>query len=406
MKAHSDTSAGSGDASEDSEWGPDSEEECSCSNEIQTSDSEVDEDPNTVATSINLNDGGLRELVTRLIQEDPCNKKCLKGKAMELEQFLCSLSQMTSGEKKQSIIMTLVVLKKDGYRAASSGSWPTKRINDGIFSVKAHGNLLNQKASAVDLRWLVSWFKRFAVSVGDVVSVRVRRKETKEGEIKMYYSNAEYTLLPAYFTWDQLYTKMHNYVEEIALRVREPRSSTFRQYLTKLCSTIRIRSPRSNMCDVCTIYWSRMKSGATVTETEAFGEHTTAARRMREEYKSDLASADDTQAVIIIDFSQNLTLPSVSNTPSQWYFLSLRNVNMFGVFYANKNIQYNYGYDESVAGKGADEVNSMLHHFISQIVVPAGFRKLTIYADNCGGQNKNNFVVRMLLTLGTYVAFG
>ncbi|ETN03146.1 hypothetical protein PPTG_16117 [Phytophthora nicotianae INRA-310] len=149
-----------------------------------------------------------------------------------------------------------------------------------------------------------------------------------------------------------------------------------------------------------------MKSGATVTETEAFGEHTTAARRMREEYKSDLASADDTQAVIIIDFSQNLTLPSVSNTPSQWYFLSLRNVNMFGVFYANKNIQYNYVYDESVAGKGADEVNSMLHHFISQIVVPAGFRKLTIYADNCGGQNKNNFVVRMLLTLGTYVAFG
>ncbi|ETL84486.1 hypothetical protein L917_15733 [Phytophthora nicotianae] len=185
---------------------------------------------------------------------------------------------------------------------------------------------------------------------------------------------------------------MHNYVEEIALRVREPRSSTFRQYLTKLCSTIRIRSPRSNMCDVCTIYWSRMKSGATAAETEAFGEHTTAARRMREEYKSDLASADDTQAVIIIDFSQNLTLPSVSNTPSQWYFLSLRNVNMFGVFYANKNIQYNYGYDESVAGKGADEVNSMLHHFISQIVVPAGFRKLTIYADNCGGQNKNNFV--------------
>eukprot|EP00644_Phytophthora_capsici_P000964 jgi/Phyca11/121121/e_gw1.43.331.1 len=39
----------------------------------------------------------------------------------------------------------------------------------------------------------------------------------------------------------------------------------------------------------------------------------------------------------------------------------------------------------------------MLHHFISQIVIPAGYRKLTIYADNCGGQNKNNFVVRMLL---------
>ncbi|ETO59574.1 hypothetical protein F444_22096 [Phytophthora nicotianae P1976] len=161
-----------------------------------------------------------------------------------------------------------------------------------IFSTK--------NASAVDLRWLVSWFKRFTVSVGDDVPVRVRRKETKEGEIKMYYSNAEYPLLPAYFTWDQLYTVMHNYVEEIALR-----------------------------------------------------------------------------AVIISDFSQNLILPSVSNTPSQSYFLLFRNVNMFGVFYANKNIQYS-------------DV---------QIVVPAGFQKLTFYADNCGGQNKNNFVVRMLLAL-------
>ncbi|ETL77909.1 hypothetical protein L917_21202, partial [Phytophthora nicotianae] len=139
------------------------------------------------------------------------------------------------GEKKQSILTTLAVLKKTdtvlhhrdhGLREQFNFYLPLigqmKRINDGIFLVKAHGNILNQNASAVDLRWLVSWFKRFAISVGDVAPVRVRRKKTKEGEIKMYYSNAEYTLLPAYFTWDQLYTEMHNYVEEIALRVREP----------------------------------------------------------------------------------------------------------------------------------------------------------------------------------------
>ncbi|ETP08165.1 hypothetical protein F441_15785 [Phytophthora nicotianae CJ01A1] len=133
---------------------------------------------------------------------------------------------MTSGEKKQSILTTLAVLKKTDtvlhHRDHGLLTRHRKRINDGIFLVKAHGNILNQNASAVDLRWLVSWFKRFAISVGDVAPVRVRRKKTKEGEIKMYYSNAEYTLLPAYFTWDQLYTEMHNYVEEIALRVREP----------------------------------------------------------------------------------------------------------------------------------------------------------------------------------------
>jgi len=79
--------------------------------------------------------------------------------------------------------------------------------------------------------------------------------------------------------------------------------------------------------------------------------------------------------------------------------LSLRSVNLFGVYFANKGIQYNYVYDKTVAGKGSDEVNSMLHHFIRRIVIPGGYRKLTIYADNCGGQNKNSYVVRMLLAL-------
>ncbi|KAE8883479.1 hypothetical protein PF010_g13280 [Phytophthora fragariae] len=100
-----------------------------------------------------------------------------------------------------------------------------------------------------------------------------------------------------------------------------------------------------------------------------------------------------------MDFSQNLTLPSVTSTPSQWYFLSLVNVRMFGIYYANKEIQYNYVYDESTAGKGTDEVNSMLHHFIKKIVLPNGHRQLTIYADNCGGQNKNNYVLKMLLAV-------
>ncbi|KAE9023242.1 hypothetical protein PF005_g2366 [Phytophthora fragariae] len=190
------------------------------------------------------------------------------------------------------------------------------RINDGAFSVKAHGNKLNQNASAVDLRWLVSWFKSFAASVGEFVPVRVRRQKTQGGVIQLYYSDAEYTLLPATFTWAKLYEEMHNYVE-LGLCVREPRPSTFRQYLTRLCPNIRIRSPRSNVCDVCSIYWPRMQSGTTTAETEAFGAHTTEARRMREEYKTDMASADDGHAVIIIDFSQNLTLPSVSSTPDR-----------------------------------------------------------------------------------------
>ncbi|ETP51089.1 hypothetical protein F442_03703 [Phytophthora nicotianae P10297] len=129
-------------------------------------------------------------------------------------------------------------------------------------------------------------------------------------------------------------------------------------------------SPRSNVCDLCAILHTRMRSCITAELTEELGVHTEAAKKMRLEYKKDLASVSEDHAVIVMDFSQNRTLPSVA-------------------------IQLL----ESFAGKGTDEVNSMLYHFIQRIVLTNGHRKLAIYADNCGGQNKNNFVVKMLLAL-------
>lgn len=100
-----------------------------------------------------------------------------------------------------------------------------------------------------------------------------------------------------------------------------------------------------------------------------------------------------------MDFSQNLTLPSVSSTPSQWYFLSLWSVDMFGIHLANSGVQYNYLYEERTSGKGSNEVISLLHRFVKTVLAREGFTKLTIYADNCTGQNKNNFVVKFLLAL-------
>lgn len=128
-----------------------------------------------------------------------------------------------------------------------------------------------------------------------------------------------------------------------------------------------------------------MRSQVTAELSEELGVHTAAAKAMRLEYQKDLQAVSDEHAVIVMDLSQNLTLSSVTSTPSQWFFLSLNNVNVFGIYYANTGIQYNYVYDESVAGKGSDEVNSMLYSFIHRIVLGNGHRNLTIYADNCGG---------------------
>eukprot|EP00644_Phytophthora_capsici_P005657 jgi/Phyca11/97799/e_gw1.2.1204.1 len=98
-----------------------------------------------------------------------------------------------------------------------------------------------------------------------------------------------------------------------------------------------------------------------------------------------------------MDFSQNLTVPSVASTPSQWYFCSLLSVNCFGIFCENDGVQTNYLYDETASGKGSDQINSMLEHYLRTKVLAEGKTRLTVYADNCSGQNKNNYVIKFLL---------
>ncbi|GMF28096.1 unnamed protein product [Phytophthora fragariaefolia] len=53
--------------------------------------------------------------------------------------------------------------------------------------------------------------------------------------------------------------------------------------------------------------------------------------------------------------------------------------------------------DEVSSGKGSDQVNSMMHHFIRTVILPAGKKRPIVYADNCSGQNKNNRVIKFFL---------
>ncbi|KAG3009889.1 hypothetical protein PC120_g15380 [Phytophthora cactorum] len=225
-------------------------------------------------------------------------------------------------------------------------------------------------------------------------------KKTVDGTIRKYYSSEQFTFLQAYFTWDRLYDEMREFVELSRIRRREPGNSTMRKMLSLHCLNIRIRSPRDNVCDVCSIYMTKMRhGGATLDTTEELGRHTETARRMRLEYKGDLKAASDTHAVLVMDFSQNLTCPSISDTPSMWYFLSLLSISGFEIDYANDAKQCKYIYDERVSGKATDQVNPLMHDFPEKNAIPRHIRRLTVYADRCGGQNKSNHVIHFFLAL-------
>ncbi|KAJ8564293.1 hypothetical protein ON010_g7055 [Phytophthora cinnamomi] len=111
-------------------------------------------------------------------------------------------------------------------------------------------------------------------------------------------------------------------------------------------------------------------------ETETFGEHHTTAKAMRVAYQLDVCKSDKDNIVLIMDYAQNLA--------------------------------------ERKGGKRANEVTSMLHHTLDLCGVLSAATadvvektespgRVTVWADNCGGRNKNSQVVWYFMFL---VEFG
>lgn len=276
--------------------------------------SDEDESSIVTPTSVSWSNDEVKRKVSELMNADICEQKCCSGQEGELQKFFLSYSRLSKEGRRVSVLTALSILKEvsvvgrhrgagdrdrfsyyipmvgrvcfQTFCAAYSVSTATVKrlraqIKAGDFAPKMHGGVGNQNASIIDVVWLVDWFKAFAAQVAEVVSVRVRRQETVNGVTKRYYSPADFYLLPAYFTWESLHQELVAYIAENELQVREPALATMRQLLVKNCPNVRIRSARSNVCDVCAIYHSKMKSGAPADLTETFGKHTMAARRMR-----------------------------------------------------------------------------------------------------------------------------
>lgn len=69
------------------------------------------------------------------------------------------------------------------------------------------------------------------------------------------------------------------------------------------------------------------------------------------EHKIDKATAGPNNVVFTIDYAQNFTLPTVPDTPSGWYFLSLVSVSLFGIYCANDRLNYNFCTAKDLAEK-------------------------------------------------------
>lgn len=319
----------------------------------------------------------------------------------------------------------------------------TVHASDGRFLPLPHQNKgkTGHRQTAFHVRGeIISFFVEIASAVGEESPGRHSQRDEEKNihKTSLDTADAPVVFLPAMYSLRLL----HHLYREKTDRGHFPTEyrvswGTFGNiFHSEELSWLRIRSPRDDVCDVCLIYRRKMaellRKEGSKTALEKLGgissdfvKHRDLAIATRKVYRDECKKArdgagkirkasengcsekkfqqliGDYEAHYSFDFSQSLWLPQMADTPGQFYFLSLRTVNLFGVVDdggTGSPLQTNMLYDQTAAGKGSSEVVSMLYYFLIRIRTSMfASKKICFHADNCVGQNKNSTVIQFFI---------
>ncbi|XP_069687193.1 uncharacterized protein [Periplaneta americana] len=99
---------------------------------------------------------------------------------------------------------------------------------------------------------------------------------------------------------------------------------------------------------------------------------------------------------ICFDYMQNLPLPNIP-VQEMFYYRQLWVIN-FNIHNLKDHTAHFYSYHEGTGHKSPNEVCSLFLNYIENYV-PSSVKEFYLFSDNCGGQNKNHTVIRLLLAL-------
>lgn len=155
--------------------------------------------------------------------------------------------------------------------------------------------------------------------------------------------------------------------------------------------------PKVDTCSTCDSLAVKIKlgDGAAVVEQELHHRQAEAATKaMSSDTKN--ANASDCY-VIAFDMQQQMYIPQL--THSEMYYSQQLAVCNLGIHDSVIGKGFMCLWTEDFGGRGSLEISSCLYTYLTEEINSREKRKLILWSDNCGGQNKNQFNLAMYLTL-------
>jgi len=151
--------------------------------------------------------------------------------------------------------------------------------------------------------------------------------------------------------------------------------------------------PKKDSCDLRAqfVYANETEKELLVTEYER---HLINKNKAREKKLIDktLSQTLDCHVTVAFDLQHVLLLPRTTES-SLYYSRKLNNCNLTIYLSGNGN-GYSYQWNEPIAKRGSNEVASCLLKFFELLNIN-NVSSVTLYSDNCAGQNQNIYIVTL-----------
>jgi hypothetical protein len=189
-------------------------------------------------------------------------------------------------------------------------------------------------------------------------------------------------------------SKMYNESVCDSLKVK---SSYFRKvFVTKF--NLGFNVPRTDVCSTCTELCERVKNtNDPVRKTEAITLLRIHKLRAKKFYQL-LKEPDNETLVLSFDMQKNQTLPKVPDQAAyysrQLYFHNLTVVQGNSKSKLTKDNVFCYCWTEDSFGKDSNLVSSVIYDRLIKTDL-SNFKKIKLFCDGCGGQNKNSILLAM-----------
>ena len=165
---------------------------------------------------------------------------------------------------------------------------------------------------------------------------------------------------------------------------------------------IAIGFPRSDLCDTCELYNTRILAATREANLQQIQElrearerHWDESQRFYDQIRR-INELPNSYLAICADFEKNFNFPITG--VNREYFLSNMNLYNFGIQNMKTNDAHMIMYSQTFARKGANETATFLHYYLTEVCDPV-IRHVKLYMDNSTGTNKNRFVLAMLHNL-------